>query len=165
MINTLKKKKVCKVAPIPGETKVWQYITLMRSIYLIDCPGVYQWGHGWGRGRPAEAWRVLALVLLGWREREGERVRERPAGSVGLMRRELPSPPPLLAGTVQPSGSSNTPTPPLPPPSLPIGTVQPSGNSEEDAVLKGVIRIEQLRHAEDYVAEVRPDTVNYPGIS
>eukprot|EP00967_Tisochrysis_lutea_P134129 scaffold236423_cov27-Tisochrysis_lutea.AAC.1 len=34
------------------------------------------------------------------------------------------------------------------------GTVQPSGNSEEDAVLKGVVRIEQLRHAEDYVAEV-----------
>lgn len=28
------------MAPIPGETKVWQYITLMRRIYLIDCPGV-----------------------------------------------------------------------------------------------------------------------------
>ena len=40
VINTLKKKKVCKVAPIPGETKVWQYITLLRNIYLIDCPGV-----------------------------------------------------------------------------------------------------------------------------
>jgi len=40
IINTLKKKKVCNVAPIPGETKVWQYITLMRKIYLIDCPGV-----------------------------------------------------------------------------------------------------------------------------
>ncbi|CAK9784268.1 NGP1NT-domain-containing protein [Cutaneotrichosporon oleaginosum] len=40
IINTLKKKKVCTVAPIPGETKVWQYITLMRRIYLIDCPGV-----------------------------------------------------------------------------------------------------------------------------
>jgi len=36
----LKKSKVCTVAPIPGETKVWQYITLMRRIYLIDCPGV-----------------------------------------------------------------------------------------------------------------------------
>ena len=55
--------QVCKVAPIPGETKVWQYITLMKSIYLVDCPG----------------------------------------------------------------------------------TVQPSGNSDEDAVLKGVVRIEQLR--------------------
>jgi len=31
---------VCTVAPIPGETKVWQYITLMKRIYLIDCPGV-----------------------------------------------------------------------------------------------------------------------------
>ncbi len=28
------------VAPIPGETKVWQYVTLFRRIYLIDCPGV-----------------------------------------------------------------------------------------------------------------------------
>ncbi|RKF63438.1 Nucleolar GTP-binding protein 2 [Erysiphe neolycopersici] len=40
IINTLRRKKVCTVAPIPGETKVWQYITLMRRIYLIDCPGV-----------------------------------------------------------------------------------------------------------------------------
>ena len=28
------------MAPIAGETKVWQYITLMKRIYLIDCPGV-----------------------------------------------------------------------------------------------------------------------------
>ena len=28
------------MAPLPGETKVWQYITLMKRIYLIDCPGV-----------------------------------------------------------------------------------------------------------------------------
>ncbi|ODM94898.1 Nucleolar GTP-binding protein 2 [Orchesella cincta] len=40
IINTLKSKKVCKVAPIAGETKVWQYITLMKRIFLIDCPGV-----------------------------------------------------------------------------------------------------------------------------
>ncbi|XP_039296428.1 nucleolar GTP-binding protein 2 [Nilaparvata lugens] len=40
VINALRAKKVCKVAPIAGETKVWQYITLMRRIYLIDCPGV-----------------------------------------------------------------------------------------------------------------------------
>ncbi|KIJ54063.1 hypothetical protein M422DRAFT_25036 [Sphaerobolus stellatus SS14] len=40
LINTLKKSKVCTVAPIPGETKVWQYITLTRRIYLIDCPGI-----------------------------------------------------------------------------------------------------------------------------
>nr|XP_033335584.1 nucleolar GTP-binding protein 2 isoform X2 [Megalopta genalis] len=40
IINTLRSKKVCNVAPIAGETKVWQYITLMRRIYLIDCPDV-----------------------------------------------------------------------------------------------------------------------------
>ncbi|KAJ6443102.1 nucleolar GTP-binding protein 2 [Purpureocillium lavendulum] len=40
IINTLLKKKVCNVAPIPGETKVWQYVSLMKRIYLIDCPGV-----------------------------------------------------------------------------------------------------------------------------
>ena len=60
------------MAPIPGETKVWQYITLMKQIYLVDCPG----------------------------------------------------------------------------------TVQPSGNSEVEAVLKGVVRIEQLRQAGEYVEEV-----------
>ncbi|XP_078438413.1 GTP-binding family protein [Wolffia australiana] len=40
VINTLRTKSVCKVAPIPGETKVWQYITLTKRIFLIDCPGV-----------------------------------------------------------------------------------------------------------------------------
>lgn len=40
MINTLISKKSCKVAPIPGETKIWQYITLFKRIALIDCPGV-----------------------------------------------------------------------------------------------------------------------------
>ncbi|RGP72784.1 nucleolar gtp-binding 2 [Fusarium sporotrichioides] len=40
IINTVMKKKVCTVAPIPGETKVWQYISLMKRIYLIDCPGI-----------------------------------------------------------------------------------------------------------------------------
>ena len=40
VINTLKKKKVCKAAPVPGETKIWQYITLMKRVFLIDCPGV-----------------------------------------------------------------------------------------------------------------------------
>lgn len=28
------------MAPVPGETKVWQYITLMKRVFLIDCPGV-----------------------------------------------------------------------------------------------------------------------------
>ena len=40
VINSLKKTKCCKAAPIPGETKVWQYISLTKRIYLIDCPGV-----------------------------------------------------------------------------------------------------------------------------
>lgn len=40
IINTLRSKRVCNVSPIAGETKVWQYITLMRRIFLIDCPGV-----------------------------------------------------------------------------------------------------------------------------
>ncbi|KAE9585206.1 putative nucleolar GTP-binding protein [Lupinus albus] len=40
VINTLRTKNVCKVAPIPGEMKVWQYITLTKRIFLIDCPGV-----------------------------------------------------------------------------------------------------------------------------
>nr|CDS33285.1 GTP binding protein [Hymenolepis microstoma] len=40
IINALRSKKVCNVAPIAGETKVWQYVTLLKSIYLIDCPGV-----------------------------------------------------------------------------------------------------------------------------
>ncbi|KAJ2369592.1 GTPase required for pre-60S ribosomal subunit nuclear export and maturation, partial [Coemansia sp. RSA 2611] len=42
IINTLRQKKVCNVAPVPGETKVWQYITMTRRIYLIDCPGIVQ---------------------------------------------------------------------------------------------------------------------------
>ncbi|CAH8325824.1 unnamed protein product [Eruca vesicaria subsp. sativa] len=37
--------QVCKVAPIPGETKVWQYITLTKRIFLIDCPGVVYQSH------------------------------------------------------------------------------------------------------------------------
>ncbi|VDD96360.1 unnamed protein product, partial [Enterobius vermicularis] len=40
VVNTLRAKHVCKTAPIAGETKVWQYVTLMKRIYLIDCPGV-----------------------------------------------------------------------------------------------------------------------------
>ena len=40
VINTLISKKSCKVAPVPGETKIWQYITLFKNVSLIDCPGV-----------------------------------------------------------------------------------------------------------------------------
>eukprot|EP01034_Spumella_vulgaris_P021634 gene21634-27673_t len=40
VINSLVGKPCCKAAPVPGETKVWQYITLMRRIFLIDSPGI-----------------------------------------------------------------------------------------------------------------------------
>ncbi|KAI1271263.1 nucleolar GTP-binding protein 2 [Xylaria sp. FL0933] len=40
IINAVKGKKVATVAPVPGETKVWQFLTLMKRIYLIDCPGI-----------------------------------------------------------------------------------------------------------------------------
>lgn len=40
IINSLRGKKVCTVAPIPGETKVWQYVNLMKKVSLIDCPGI-----------------------------------------------------------------------------------------------------------------------------
>jgi nuclear GTP-binding protein len=37
VINALKGSKACNVAPIPGETKVWQYVTLTKRVFLIDC--------------------------------------------------------------------------------------------------------------------------------
>lgn len=40
VINALMGRTCCKAAPIPGETKVWQYITLTKKIFLIDCPGI-----------------------------------------------------------------------------------------------------------------------------
>jgi nuclear GTP-binding protein len=40
IINALMGKKCCKTAPVPGETKVWQYIALMKRIFLIDSPGI-----------------------------------------------------------------------------------------------------------------------------
>mmetsp|Transcript_10429 Transcript_10429/g.14398 ORF Transcript_10429/g.14398 Transcript_10429/m.14398 type:complete len:571 (+) Transcript_10429:65-1777(+) len=40
LINALRNKVVCKAAPIAGETKVWQYVSLTKRINLIDSPGV-----------------------------------------------------------------------------------------------------------------------------
>lgn len=40
VINSLIGKDSCKVAPIPGETKVWQYVNLTKKIFMIDAPGV-----------------------------------------------------------------------------------------------------------------------------
>ena len=45
IINTVKEDIVCKVAPIPGQTRVWQYVSLTRQIYMIDCPGVVRTDH------------------------------------------------------------------------------------------------------------------------
>lgn len=45
VINALKGEKVVSVAPLPGETKVWQYISLFRRVYLVDCPGVVHERH------------------------------------------------------------------------------------------------------------------------
>lgn len=40
LINSLVGKRACTVAPVPGETKIWQYVTLTQRMYLVDCPGV-----------------------------------------------------------------------------------------------------------------------------
>lgn len=40
IINTLRNKKVCKSTPVPGETKVWQFVTIMKRIFLLDSPGI-----------------------------------------------------------------------------------------------------------------------------
>lgn len=58
VINTLRGKKVANVAPVPGETKVWQYVALFRSVFLVDCPGVV---HDSSRNSEAEA--VLKSVV------------------------------------------------------------------------------------------------------
>ena len=46
VINTLISQNSCRVAPMPGETKIWQYVSLMKRIFLIDCPGVVVDSHG-----------------------------------------------------------------------------------------------------------------------
>jgi nuclear GTP-binding protein len=40
VINMLRQKPVSPVAPIPGCTKVWQFVKLTSRINLIDCPGI-----------------------------------------------------------------------------------------------------------------------------
>ncbi|KAH9261390.1 hypothetical protein BASA81_000022 [Batrachochytrium salamandrivorans] len=57
LINTLSGQKVSHVSPVPGETKVWQYVTLFKKIYLIDCPGVVYESHD------SEAQKVLKGVV------------------------------------------------------------------------------------------------------
>lgn len=40
IINALLGSNSCRTAPVPGETKIWQYVTLTKRIFLIDAPGV-----------------------------------------------------------------------------------------------------------------------------
>ncbi len=40
LINTLKRAKVCGVAPVPGFTKQIQEIVIDSSLKILDCPGV-----------------------------------------------------------------------------------------------------------------------------
>mmetsp|Transcript_6430 Transcript_6430/g.15600 ORF Transcript_6430/g.15600 Transcript_6430/m.15600 type:complete len:547 (-) Transcript_6430:49-1689(-) len=40
VVNALKRKKVCNAAPVPGETKIWQYVALTKRLYMLDCPGI-----------------------------------------------------------------------------------------------------------------------------
>lgn len=60
VINTMKHKKVCKAAPVPGETKVWQYIALTKKIYMLDCPGIVTGG---GKSHEADIAKVLKGVV------------------------------------------------------------------------------------------------------
>ena len=41
IINTLRSKKVCNVAPIPGETKVGNKIDMFICMILVQCPALY----------------------------------------------------------------------------------------------------------------------------
>lgn len=67
VINALKKKLACKTAPVPGETRVWQYVALTRRIYLIDCPGVV-----YGNDNENEVELVLKGVVRAERLKEPE---------------------------------------------------------------------------------------------
>eukprot|EP01039_Chlorochromonas_danica_P007874 gene7874-8686_t len=40
VINALTGSRSCATAPIPGQTKVWQYVALTQKIHLIDSPGI-----------------------------------------------------------------------------------------------------------------------------
>jgi len=40
VINSLRSKSICKVADVPGQTRVCQYVILSNKIFLIDCPGL-----------------------------------------------------------------------------------------------------------------------------
>ena len=63
VVNALKGANSCKAAPVPGETKVWQYVALTKRIYLIDCPGIVPDHGNWEITIDAEADKVLKGVV------------------------------------------------------------------------------------------------------
>jgi nuclear GTP-binding protein len=63
VVNALKGTEACKAAPVPGETKVWQYVALTKRIYLIDCPGIVPDHGNWEITIDAEADKVLKGVV------------------------------------------------------------------------------------------------------
>jgi nuclear GTP-binding protein len=63
VVNALKGTDACKAAPVPGETKVWQYVALTKRIYLIDCPGIVPDHGNWEITISAEADKVLKGVV------------------------------------------------------------------------------------------------------
>ncbi|KAG8793096.1 GTPase required for pre-60S ribosomal subunit nuclear export and maturation [Ceratobasidium sp. 428] len=86
VVNCLKEGRACRVATIPGETKVRQYTTIMGQIYLIDCSGTIverplnrqssKRCHALARksGKPLEGgesdWEAVAKTVLNGRIRE-----------------------------------------------------------------------------------------------
>ncbi|CAI5534849.1 unnamed protein product [Closterium sp. Naga37s-1] len=138
VINTLRTKKVCSVAPVPGETKVWQYITLMKRIFLIDCPGVV-----YADARDSETNAVLkGVVRVANLEDADQHIpdvlnRVKPAyisRAYGIEKWCVP----CLA--------------PPPPSSLSRPTRQ--RDSETNAVLKGVVRVANLEDADQHIPDV-----------
>ena len=63
VVNALKGTNACKAAPVPGETKVWQYVALTKRIYLIDCPGIVPDHGNWEITIDAEADKVMKGVV------------------------------------------------------------------------------------------------------
>ena len=63
VVNAMKGQNSCKAAPVPGETKVWQYVALTKRIYLIDCPGIVPDHGNWEVTIDAEADKVLKGVV------------------------------------------------------------------------------------------------------
>ena len=152
IINALKGSKACVVAPIPGQTKVWQYVTLMKRVFLIDCPGTVHTeasmrGTGSGMG--------LAAALAGGAG--GTHGADEAAAYSGL---------PVTSSSSSSSSSSGagaaTATGPATGTATGAGPAAPLG-ADAELVLKGVVRAEKLDAPEVFVpailSRVRPEHV------